>query len=114
MKFSNFYNRKRHTPHTRKGDTSFVEIFGKKMIIARARIEYPVEVFSLVVEKKLWVTQRIYQDLLDYLRAIDHPLYYSHRSEFHQKQVEVAKNLQKKENCCHFSTCEFPVLQNKI
>jgi len=63
----------------------------EEMSLSKASQEHPIELFKLIVNKELWVAERVYMNLLDYMRAIDHPLYYEHRKPYHQKAISKAK-----------------------
>lgn len=81
----------------RLGYRDTVSVSGIAMRIDKACSEYPVELFELIHRKEVWVSERIYQNLLDYLRSIDHPLYYEHRKPYHDKVVSDTVQLQKQE-----------------
>jgi len=89
MKFSNYKNKKNRTksPYVRLGYHDKVEINGTVMYLRDASRDFPHELFALIDKKKLWVAERVYKNLLDYMRVVDFAKYESHRRPYHDKVV---------------------------
>lgn len=67
------------------------------MRLDKASKEHPEELFQLIDSGEVWVAIRVYQNLLDCLRAMGSSSYETHRKPYHDSVIETAKAIQKHE-----------------
>lgn len=89
MMNSNYRNKKNRTksPYVRLGYHDKVDINGTVMYIRDASQDYPHDLFALIDKKQIWVAERVYKNLLDYMRVVDCAKYEAHRRPYHDKVV---------------------------
>lgn len=91
--------------YKRLGYRDFVVINGKQLRLDVASKEFPIEVFQQIDSKQIYVGERIYMNLLDCLKAMNHPLYFSHRKPYHDKVVEKVKTQQRRDLISVVNSC---------
>ena len=57
------------------------------MYLRDASKDHPHELFALIDKKQIWVAERVYKNLLDYMRVDDVAKYEAHRRPYHDKVV---------------------------
>ena len=89
MRNSNYRNKKNRTksPYVRLGYHDKVDINGTVMYLRDASKDHPHELFALIDKKQIWVAERVYKNLLDYMRVVDVFKYEAHRRPYHDKVV---------------------------
>jgi hypothetical protein len=100
MKNTNYYNRynnKKSQKYTKLGYFDTVVINGLTVPVKLGMILYPIDLFALVTTKKVWLSDRVYMDLLDCIKYMYLDFYLVHRMPYHNAVVNEAINKQRHE-----------------